>query len=460
MKRRPMIPERTPALLAGALTGVAAAVLATTAVAHVLAPDASEPLLEATHLPALITDPAQPVELAYDVYCATDESEASTPCDAEGTLFVRAGDAGAFEALELRRDPDAVGLRLTTQVPEGIAASRVGFSYYASLSSDASRRSVTLPAGGPDAPQRSVPLTQSAPIALGRHAFGVARAASARIAEAPWGSSPGEVGLEQGRNLAPIGGSSFDVDGSGVVSVLDEANRRLLRWRPGVTSPEHVPLAIRGTLADLAVGSDGTFYVLETAADAGGAPQLRAFDADGAVHEVVELAERGSAVRVGPDGPVVLRQPSGQWMPAILDGRPVAVNEQSRAGRTGRPAPGGREVVVLREGANEVRGALLGANGIRRTWRVTSTTALAEVQLAEPYREGLMLVVRAYTDDEAEFLALVLGRGGLVERFSLDANDWAETAPVSRFRLAGSSLYQLGSTPAGIFVDRFDLEVE
>ncbi len=123
METRQTIPRKTPALLAGALTGVAAAILATAAVAHVLAPDASEPLLEATHLPALITDPAQPVELAYDVYCATGESEASTPCDAEGTVFVRAGEAGAFEALALRRDPDAVGLRLTAHVPEEIAAS-------------------------------------------------------------------------------------------------------------------------------------------------------------------------------------------------------------------------------------------------------------------------------------------------------------------------------------------------
>lgn len=460
MKRRHMIPEKAAALLAGTLTGVAATVLATAGVAHVLAPDASEPLLEATHLPALITDPAQPVDLAYDVYCAAGESAASAPCDAEGTLFVRAGEAGAFEALELRRDPDAAGVRLTAHVPEAIAASRAGFSYYATISSDASGRSMTLPAGGPDAPQRSLPLAQSSPIALGRHAFGVGRAATARIAASPWGSGRGEVGLEQGRNLAPIGGSSFDVDASGVVSVLDEANRRLLRWGPGVKSPEHVPLAIRGTLADLAVGSDGTLYVLETAADAGRAPQLRSFDAGGAAHGVVDLAERGSAVRVGPDGPVVLRQPSGQWMPAILDGSPVAVSEQPRAGRAGRPAAEGREVVVLREGANEVRAALLGANGIRRTWRVTSDTALAEVQLAEPYRDGLVLVVRAYADDEAEFVVLVLGRKGLVERFSLDTNDWAETAPLSRFRLAGSSLYQLGSTPGGIFVDRFDLEVK
>jgi hypothetical protein len=69
-----------------------------------------------------------------------------------------------------------------------------------------------------------------------------------------------------------------------------------------------------------------------------------------------------------------------------------------------------------------------------------------------------VLVVRTYTDDAAEFLALVLDRKGLARHFSLDASDWAETAPVSRFRLVHSSLYQLGSTPAGLFVDRFDLE--
>ena len=43
---------------------------------------------------------------------------------------------------------------------------------------------------------------------------------------------------------------------------------------------------------------------------------------------------------------------------------------------------------------------------------------------------------------------------------SLDSADWAESAPLSRFRLLGSSLYQLGSTQEGLFVDRFDLEVK
>ena len=71
----------------------------------------------------------------------------------------------------------------------------------------------------------------------------------------------------------------------------------------------------------------------------------------------------------------------------------------------------------------------------------------------------VVVVMRPYTETQDEFLVLVLGDRGLERSFSLDSADWAETAPLARFRLAGSSLYQLGSTPSGMHVDRFDLEV-
>ena len=48
---------------------------------------------------------------------------------------------------------------------------------------------------------------------------------------------------------------------------------------------------------------------------------------------------------------------------------------------------------------------------------------------------------------------------GVAKRFSVDSTAWAETAPLARFRLRGSALYELGSTSAGVFVDRYDLEV-
>ncbi len=69
-------------------------------------------------------------------------------------------------------------------------------------------------------------------------------------------------------------------------------------------------------------------------------------------------------------------------------------------------------------------------------------------------------MTRVFTDVRGEFVVLVLDRSGIVQRFAVDSADWAEAAPLSRFRLRGNSLYQLGSTPAGVFVDRFDLEVK
>jgi len=68
-------------------------------------------------------------------------------------------------------------------------------------------------------------------------------------------------------------------------------------------------------------------------------------------------------------------------------------------------------------------------------------------------------VVRVYDEHSDEFRVLDLDRRGLVREFAIESADWAETAPLSRFRLIGGSLYQLGSDPAGAFVDRYDLGV-
>jgi hypothetical protein len=82
------------------------------------------------------------------------------------------------------------------------------------------------------------------------------------------------------------------------------------------------------------------------------------------------------------------------------------------------------------------------------------------VQLAEPSGSRLVVVVRIYHGESDEFRAVVLDRWGIVQEFSVEPADWAETSPLSRFRLVGRSLYQLGSNPTGTFVDRYDLEVD
>jgi hypothetical protein len=445
-------------LVAGGLAGIATAALAGTALAHRLAASPSVPVIEATHLPPLLTVPNEPIELRYDVYCVLPEDgQIDAPCDASGTVFVRTGGVGGFRALPLREDRTATEGRFFARVPDTIAASRAGFSYYAAFRSTADRTTATLPAGGADAPHRSLPLGRSVTVRLGAHSFGFVRGADSRVAEAAWGTGPGEAGLEQGRNLPPIGGSAFDVDRSGTVYVLDEANRRLLRWSNGARASVPVPLSISGTLADMSVGEDQAIYVLESTVGQNRAPLLRVFGPDGSGRGAIEVAERASQIRIGPNGPVLLQQPSGQWMTAAADGRILTQTAQESSGRAGRPLPDGSEVVILRHD-NEVRAALVGPGGVRQAWRVTSETPLAEIQLAEPFGDGLLLVVRVYTTGRDEFLVLVVDKNGLAQRFSLDSADWAETAPLSRFRLVGSSLYQLGSTPGGLFVDRVDLE--
>ena len=95
---------------------------------------------------------------------------------------------------------------------------------------------------------------------------------------------------------------------------------------------------------------------------------------------------------------------------------------------------------------------------MERSWRVTSGTPLAEVQLAEPTGRRFVLVARAYSDSASEFVVLVLDRHGVVRTFSTPTDEWAEVTPLGRFRIAGNRLYRLGSDANGAFVAAYDLE--
>ena len=460
MHRNRLVPFVVPTL--GAILGIAAGV-ATITLATAEAqrtPSGPQTVLDATHLPPLLTAANEPVDLAYDVSCAaggTDEIE--TSCDAGGTLFVRAVGDRTFAAVTLARRSVDGARQLVARVPETLTERPGGIEYYAVLGASDLGQTVTIPAGGAEAPHVSRPLGRSVDVSLGRHTFGRELRAGRRVASAGWGDGAAQVGLEPGRNVGPIGASAFDVDASGTVAVLDQAHRRLLRWRKGVPIPARVSLSVAGTLADIALADDGSVYVLESSAEPGRNPLVRRFDDGGRELEVIETAERtASQIRMAPDGPLVLGNPSHQWFPVSVDGSPASRPQQLRRGRPSRALPGGGEIVVYRH-ANELRLALLTGRDVTRSWRVMSDTPLAEVQLAELMGQRIVVVVRLYEDGVDEFVVLILDRKGLVDRFAIDPEDWAETAPLGRFRLVGRSLYQLGSSPAGAFVNRFDLEV-
>jgi len=160
---------------------------------------------------------------------------------------------------------------------------------------------------------------------------------------------------------------------------------------------------------------------------------------------------------MGPDGPLVQEEPSEQW----LDAAPGLGRErQARSGRAGRTLRDGSEIVVLRTGVGELRVARVAGGRVRSAWRILSDTPLGEVQLAEPSGNGAVVVAKAYDDTADEFLVLVLDGHGVARQLSVPSAEWASGAPLARFRLIGSSLYHLGSTADGAFVDRYDLEVK
>jgi hypothetical protein len=446
--------------LAGGAAGIAAGILGGIALSSVSAGSLESPLapqlVDGAHVPPLLTLPGEPVTLRYAIVCSPRED--GQPCDASGEVYARAGQTGSFQRLALRRGEDSRAGRYFVDLPAHVAGSADGFSYYAVLRDDGSGLSITLPSGGAAAPQRSFPLRHAQEVELGAHSFGQTRSRTARVIAARWGSAVGEAGVAGSRELGFVGPSSFDVDPAGNVTVLDQVNGRLQRWARGQVTT--TPIDVSGGLADLAVEPDGTVDVLEPPNRETRTPVLRSFDRNGAPRWAQRLSDRTwSKLDVGPDGPVVQQQPSEQWLPAGTDGSALDRATQAKQGRPGRPFAKGRELLVQRVGAGELRVAELAGNGIVRAWRVRSTTTLGEVQLAEPMGNRVVVVAKTYTDDRDEYVALVLDRSGVAQRLSLDTAQWAETAPLGRFRLSRSSLYQLGSTPSGAFVDRFDLEV-
>jgi hypothetical protein len=191
---------------------------------------------------------------------------------------------------------------------------------------------------------------------------------------------------------------------------------------------------------------DGSFDVLDQH------DMLRRYRGDGTEKWAQKVADRTWAKL--DRGPSVLEQPSEQWMPVAEGEVPLTRAEQKRSGRAAHQG-----ILVDRVGDGELRVAEVRGDVPFRGWRITSDTPLGEVQLAQPHGNGVLIVTRAYTDDRDEFVVLLLGGHGLVERFSVASGSWTETAPLARFRLAHGELYRLRTTTTGATVDRFDLEV-
>ena len=284
-----------------------------------------------------------------------------------------------------RRLPTARGARTRGSLRVG------GFEYYAVLEAAELAERLIVPSGGAEAPHASRRLERCVDVAS------VARVrrprVGARVASASWGDGPRRSGWSRDDTSAPIGASAFDVERGNVV-VLDHAHRRLLQWR---AEPPSRPRPTLGRGAPRGHVRRRRRLDLRSRVDAepGRNPLVRRFDDAGRELDAVETAERTpSQIRMAAERPGRPQHPSNQWMPVAVEGAPASDRRAASTRRVRAARCGGGEVVVLRRG-NEIRVALISGRRCRRSWRLSSTTALAEVQLAEPLGQRLVVVVRA-----------------------------------------------------------------
>jgi len=419
------------------------------------------PQMFITHLPPLLTTGDEKVSLDYQAVCPGTELVPADTCEAIGSVYVRAGQSGSFTAtVPLTRTKAVDGTHWVAALPAAIATDPAGFSYYAEMRDPASGAAATLPAGGAAAAQRSLPMASAQVVRLPAHQFGQARAASKRVLYAPWGAEAGHAGISDlSEDAMHVGPSSFDVQADGTVVLLDQFNRRLQRWNSSGAFLNAVSVPIDPGTPDISVDDTGTVYLLDTNATQSAKPRLLRVSATGKLIDSTTIAEMAaSRVTATPSGPIVDLPFSEQWALAYAGGSPAATSAQTRNAQTARTGRAGRAAVATRVGADEIRLAETVNQRVLRSWRIQSQTPVAEIQLAEPAGAGAVLVFKNYTETQDEFTVLVLSASGVKSSFNLPSASWAETAPLSRFRLRGNSLYQLGSDKGGAFVDRFDLE--
>jgi hypothetical protein len=401
---------------------------------------------EILHTPALLAQAGEPVELSFDVVCGAAKDEPGGACSPRGSVFVRSAEASRFAELPLEREPDGL---LSTVVPVRQASG--GFDYYVEIDNGRGQ-SATLPEAAAEAPQHVWQLETWTTVELGAAQFGQARAPSAVIARLGWGKSDSAFGLDSGREQSRIGPSAFDVAPDGSVIVLDQVNHRLAVVRRG-QRPAHLPIDFAGGEGDLAVGGDGTIYVL----DSSGTPMVSAFTSAGDPVGATRVAEPvADMVRAGPSGPLVHAYPSEMWLPTGAGLPPLGTDQQLARAKPARSVAGGLGVVV-RASPAEAKLALVRGDRVVHAWLLHSPTSFGEVQLAEPYGDGLLVVVRLWNEKQAEFRVLHLQPDGLASSFAVDTAEWAESASLSRFRLHGNTLYQLRSDPSGVEIATFQI---
>jgi hypothetical protein len=106
--------------LAGGAAGIAAGIIGGVVLTSVSAAGpqpapGTAALIEAAHVPPLLTLRGEAVRLRYAIVCAPRDD--GLPCHGSGTVYMRTAQSGPFRALALRREEDSNEGRYYADVP-------------------------------------------------------------------------------------------------------------------------------------------------------------------------------------------------------------------------------------------------------------------------------------------------------------------------------------------------------
>lgn len=399
-------------------------------------------VLEIFYTPPVLVAAGESVRVPVDVVCATAEGHA---CGARVTVGARAdGDRG----WQVRTVPASKGMSMDLSAPAARAA-RSGGAVAFWLRARAGTRSISL--GSPSAPLRFFVVRRLPVVRVPAVTFGDVRDGRS-VVSLPWGSGSTRAGLIPGNESPTLGPSAFDVDGRGRVALADGAQGRLAVFIGGRLIRQ-VPMAL-GPVADLALGAGGSAFVADRES---GRVSVRSVGPSGAAGPAGSLgAGLISGIQVVAGRPFVNVLPADQWI------TPRSTSGATAVPTTGMPttADGAQ---LLRVGTERsVRLGLVRNGVVRGAVDLRSDVRFGDVALAAVDRLGrYVVVVRTWRGGDRpvdQYQAMVIRDGAVERTFGIPDVAFADTPPLSRFRLgADGALYQLRTTPAGVVVVRYEL---
>lgn len=419
----------------------------------------AKPRIDVQHSPVVLIQPGSSTNLLFTVICPV-ANPANKACSPTGTLFYKTETASSYSSVAL--SPVQSGRPyLVGEIP---AAASLGtrVSYYAVITNGANGSSAVVPAGGAAAPHRAWIIAAPTAVPLGAPLATIPRTPTQTVATFGWGSGANELGLAPGDESATVGPSGFDLAGSDIV-VLDQLNQRLVRFpKSAPAAKTYQPIAFDGGSGDIATTASNV-YVIDNGGPNDSDGLLRSFDSLGAPLTVAPLAESSlESVVVDAGGRPRVRTYPGQMYLAPLSstGFPVQLSQQLGTATESIDVGNGEAIAsVVRYGRDEVRIALTQGAAVTKSWTLTvdSSARFGSLQLVRRTQTGLVAVVSVFDDTSSRFVVVKLPLAGVPSSFTVEPADYAQTAPLSLFRLGTDGLYQLRSVPAGVDIVRHDL---